>query len=262
MHPPHVRAAALALVEHGLNDCEISRRLGVPRRTILDWRRPTYVPREPAIPRETCPRCWRAAKPMPFTPEDYAQLLATYLGDGCISKGPRAYRLRIALDAKYPVIIEDTRRLLGRCFPENSVDVIRKNLKGKCVNVSVYSRHLPCLFPQVGPGVKHQRPIVLEPWQQTILEGAPWPFIRGLIRTDGCCFVNRTDIHRPQPYEYLSYHFCNKSHDIVDLFTRACEVVGIHDYRLTLDRKKALWNVRINCRGSVAMMLEHVGLKE
>jgi hypothetical protein len=31
MHPPHVRAAALALVEQGLNDCEISRRLGIPR---------------------------------------------------------------------------------------------------------------------------------------------------------------------------------------------------------------------------------------
>jgi hypothetical protein len=124
MHPPHVRAEALALVAQGLNDCEISRRTGIPRRTILDWRRPTYVPREPAIPRNPCPRCWRAAKPMRFAHQDYAELLAMYLGDGYISKGPRAYRLRIALDAKHPVIIEETRRLLARCFPENSVDVI------------------------------------------------------------------------------------------------------------------------------------------
>lgn len=43
MHPPHVRAAALALVDQGLNDCEISRRLGIPRGTIRDWRRPTYA---------------------------------------------------------------------------------------------------------------------------------------------------------------------------------------------------------------------------
>jgi hypothetical protein len=41
----HTSAPRLALVEQGLNDCEISRRLGFPRRTILDWRRPTYVPR-------------------------------------------------------------------------------------------------------------------------------------------------------------------------------------------------------------------------
>jgi Homeodomain-like domain len=262
MHPPHVRAKALALVERGLNDCEVSRRLGISRGTIRDWRRPTYVPREPAIPREACPRCWRAAKPMRFTPEDYAELLGTYLGDGCISRGPRTFRLRIALDLRYPTIIEDTRRLLARCLPHNSVDVIRKHLKGKCVNVSVYSKHLPCLFPQHGPGMKHQRTIALEPWQQAIVESAPWPFIRGLIRTDGCCFVNRTDIHRPEPYEYLSYHFSNKSRDIVDLFTTACELVGIDDYRVTLDGKRSLWNVRINCRPSVARMVEHVGRKE
>jgi hypothetical protein len=55
MHPPHVRAAALALIEQGLNDCEVSRRLGIPRRTILDWRRPTYVPRKPSSPQGDVP---------------------------------------------------------------------------------------------------------------------------------------------------------------------------------------------------------------
>src|SRR4051794_14816445 len=86
VHPPEIRAKALALVEAGLNDCEISRRLGIPRSTIRDWRCPTYVPQngKPRLP-ETCPRCWRAAKPMFFTAEDYAELLGFYLGDGCIS---------------------------------------------------------------------------------------------------------------------------------------------------------------------------------
>ena len=41
MHPPELRAEALALVEFGINDCEISRRLGIPRGTVRDWRRPT-----------------------------------------------------------------------------------------------------------------------------------------------------------------------------------------------------------------------------
>jgi hypothetical protein len=45
MYPPEVRAKALELVAAGLNDCEIARRLGILRRTILDWRRPTYVSR-------------------------------------------------------------------------------------------------------------------------------------------------------------------------------------------------------------------------
>jgi transposase-like protein len=261
MHPPYVRAKALALVEQGHNDCEVSRRLGVPRRTILDWRRPTYVPREPAIPRETCPRCWRAAKPMRFTPEDYAELLGFYLGDGWISDLARTQRLRIALDTKYPKIVASAKSLLTRCFPHNPVAIVPYH-DGACVSVSIYCSHLGCLLPQHGPGKKHERPIKLEPWQHRIVEAEPWGFIRACIWTDGCAFINRTDVHRPEPYEYLSYHFSNKSEDIAGLLGSACELAGIHDYRLTFDRRRALWNLRINRRGSVGLMLEHVGLKE
>jgi transposase-like protein len=40
VHPASVRKKALALVADGVNDCEISRRLAVPRTTVRDWRRP------------------------------------------------------------------------------------------------------------------------------------------------------------------------------------------------------------------------------
>jgi hypothetical protein len=85
------------------------------------------------------------------------------------------------------------------------------------------------------------------------LEEAPWSFLRGCIRTDGCVFVNRTG-----PYSYLSYDFCNNSQDIIDLFTRACRLVGV-DYRPTRWRER--FRVRINRRGSVERMLAMVGLK-
>ncbi|HEY7150235.1 MAG TPA: helix-turn-helix domain-containing protein [Solirubrobacterales bacterium] len=258
MHPPEVRAQALALVDAGLNDCEISRRLGIPRGTVRDWRRPTYVPAR-KTPLETCPRCWRAAKPMRFTPEDYAELLGLYLGDGCISTHPRTDRLRIVLDDKYPGIIEDTRRLLMRCFSQNRVH-LTPGSKGKCTAVSLYSIHLVCLFPQHGPGPKHARPILLEPWQQNLVECAPWAFLRGCIRSDGSVFINRTDIHRTRPYEYLSYDFSNRSKDVVDLFTTACGLTGVRDYRVS-GAPGRRWSVRINRRASVALMLEHVGLK-
>jgi hypothetical protein len=258
MHPPKVREAALKLIAEGLNDCEVSRRMGIPRGTIRDWRRPTYVPRNPSIPRETCPRCWRAAKPMRFTNEDYAELLAVYLGDGCISTHPRTSRLRIALDAKYPRIIKDVSRLLERCFPHNPVGLVEAH-GGTMYFVSLYSAHLECLFPQHGKGLKHRRPIVLEGWQSEIVEATPWPFIRGCIRTDGCAFINRTDVHRDQPYEYLSYDFSNMSTDIVELFIDACDRVGVFT-RVNRNRR-GLWKVRINRRRSVALMVNHVGLK-
>jgi Homeodomain-like domain len=260
MHPPPVRARALELIAAGHNDCQVARIMGIPRGTIRDWRRPTYVRKTPAHEIETCPRCWRAAKPIRFTAEDYSELLALYLGDGYISKGPRTMRLRIALDLKYPTIIRETKELLERSFPENAVDVVYKHLKGGCVNVSTYSNHLPCLFPQHGPGKKHERRIVLEDWQETMVQQAPWAFLRGCIRSDGCVFVNRTDIHRPRPYEYPSYNFNNMSEDIVDLFTETCELVGIADCRVNRN-SRGLWDVRINRRESVALMLQHVGLK-
>jgi len=99
-----------------------------------------------------------------------------------------------------------------------------------------------------------------EPWQEEIVEAAPWPFIRGCIRTDGCCFINRTDVHRPQPYEYRTYEFANVSTDIADLFRGACRRVGVFT-RANRDRRNR-WSVRINRRDSVELMLEHVGLKE
>jgi hypothetical protein len=114
-------------------------------------------------------------------------------------------------------------------------------------------------IPQHGPGKKHDRPIVLEPWQLEQVEEAPWLFIRGCIRTDGCCFINRTDVHRPVPYEYRSYEFSNKSKDIVDLFVAACERVGV--FTRVNCSARGQWDVRINRRASVARMLEHVGLK-
>ena len=57
-----------------------------------------------------------------------------------------------------------------------------------------------------------------------------------------------------------TYDFANKSEDIARLFTWACELVGIRGYRLNGSRR-GLWDVRINRRGSVAQMRQHVGLK-
>ena len=107
--------------------------------------------------------------------------------------------------------------------------------------------------PQHGDGPKHGRRIALETWQMRQLEQAPWSFLRGCIRSDGCVFVNRTG-----PYSYLSYDFCNKSQDIIELFTEACRLVGV-GYRLTCWRGR--FRVRINRRGSVKRMLKEVGVK-
>jgi hypothetical protein len=244
VHAATLHQAALALIAEGVNDCEISRRLGVPRTTVRDWRRPRYLPE----PREACWRCWRPTKPMAFAPADYAELLGLYLGDGHISALARTQRLRIFLDARHVTIVDEAEALLRRCFPDNRVGRISPPGK-RMVVLFVYQSHLTCLFPQHGPGKKHERPIVLEPWQESLVEAEPWAFLRGCIRSDGCVFINRTG-----KYEYLSYCFDNHSADVRRLFVETCALVGI-------DCRPAGTSVRIYRRPSVALMVEHVGVK-
>ena len=98
--------------------------------------------------------------------------------------------------------------------------------------------------------------VILEGWQWDLVRQAPASFVRGCIRSDGCVFINRTG-----PYEYLSYDFSNKSREIVELFAAACDLLGV-EYRLTgANSRRGLWDVRINRRASVALMLDHVGMK-
>jgi hypothetical protein len=188
---------------------------------------------------------------MRFSSETYAELLGLYLGDGCISQLGRTYSLRISLDARYPVIVSDALALLRECFPAAAVSRVDADA-GSTVVVKVYCTHLPCLFPQHGPGKKHERRVSLEGWQLAHVQAAPFALLRGLIRSDGCFFVNRTG-----RYRYLSVDFTNRSSDIRALFAMACELTEI-DYRAY----DAYGRFRIYRRDSVERLVARVGLKE
>jgi hypothetical protein len=239
-----IRDEALALIARGVNDCEIARRLGIPRTTVRDWRKPRYERKHYA----PCPRCGALTRPIELAPGDYAELLGLYLGDGHISQLARTQRLRLSLDAALPGIVRDAKALLRRMFPAQAVGHITAD-GGATVVVRVYSSHLSCLFPQAGAGKKHLRPIALEPWQHELVAVAPWRFLRGCIRSDGCVFVNRTG-----EYEYLSYGFCNFSTGILDLFEQTCVALGLRPRRYDTA-------IRLNRREDVAQLVEHVGLK-
>ena len=101
-------------------------------------------------------------------------------------------------------------------------------LPKNCVDVSLYSKHWPCLFPQHGPGKKHKRPIALEPWQQALVDQATEEFVLGLIHSDGCRVVAND-----RGVASVRYHFSNRSDDIIGLFTAALDRLGIHWTRST-----------------------------
>ena len=91
-------------------------------------------------------------------------------------------------------------------------------------------KHWPCLFPQHGPGRKHERPIVLEPWQRAIVDDHPGDLLRGLFHSDGARVANwatRLVGGERRRYDYPRWMFVNRSEDILGICTDALDAVGI-----------------------------------
>jgi hypothetical protein len=195
---------------------------------------------------------------VPWKPPDpwsYAYLLGFYLGDGYISS---AGQLLVVCDQQYPEIIEEVRGAM--------ILTSLRRYVGICPHREHNYSRVTCswqgwfeAFPQHGPGRKHDRPIVLEPWQQAIVEAHPWQFLRGLIHSDGCRTINRFKTKLPRgrvaEYEYPRYFFSNMSADIRGLFCATCEQLGL---RWTQSNHR---NISISHRHSVALLEEHVGPK-
>jgi len=172
-----------------------------------------------------------------------------YLGDGCISASRSIWRLRVALDTKYPGIIDACRQAIDVLMPKQPASVFPQPTA--CVVVSHYSKHWPCLFPQHGPGKKHTRPIRLESWQQGLVKQATEDFIRGLIDSDGCRVVAND-----RGVRSVRYHFTNHSEDILGLFTGALDDLGIPWTR------NSRHTIAVYRKAATARMDEFVGPKD
>jgi len=182
-------------------------------------------------------------------PAAYALLLGLYLGDGTICRnGRNALRLEISCDTAYPKLIDEAAASIAAVLP---VRVNRQPRKGSnCVNVTATSVHWACLFPQRGPGRKHERRIALEPWQEAIVEQQTREFIRGLLNSDGCRVINNVG-----KYRYVRYQFSNRSDDIRRMFAWACDLMAV-DWRTS-----GRYTISVSRRPSVEILETFVGPK-
>src|SRR5262245_12913280 len=131
-----------------------------------------------------------------------------YLGDGYLCRTPKTYRLEISLHERQTSVIDRVTRAIALLRPGRPVGLRRR---GSVRVVNAYSNVWPLLFPQHGPGRKHHRSIVLEPWQRIIVEKHPVEFLRGCLESDGCR-------HRRivGGRNYPAYAFTNHSPDILE----------------------------------------------
>jgi len=127
-----------------------------------------------------------------------------------------------------------------------------------CTEVFSSSRHWQCLFPQHGPGRKHQRKIELQPWQRAIVADNPGDFARGLFHSDGYRGINRVRARLADGdhwYEYPRYLFGNESADILRLCGEALDRLGVA-WRFSRPN-----SISVARREAVARLDEFVGPK-
>jgi hypothetical protein len=236
----------LELAAEGLSTSEVARRVGVPRSTVRDWlagRLPVAWHRGEA----SCVGCG-AVHDLDGLPAAYVYLLGMYLGDGCLSVHPRGvYKLRISLDARYPGIAEDCERAIHAVMPNNRVGRVGF---GTWQELYAYSKHWACLFPQHGPGRKHEREIALTDWQRGLVARWPLLLLRGLIHSDGCRFQNTG-----RGWSHPRYSFANCSPGIRAIFCDTCDLIGLH---WTTAGEKTIY---VSRKADVAVLDRFVGPK-
>jgi transcriptional regulator with XRE-family HTH domain len=245
------RSAALRLIGTNLSDREIARRTGVSRGTVRNWRlgkrhmAERYAHREITITR-------------PLYDPGYSYLLGLYLGDGFIAVvRRRTVFIRWTLDRRYRGIVRECRHAVALATGARAslYDVPHREV----ANVQCGGRFWLDLFPQHGPGRKHERKIELVDWQLEITHEFTREFLRGLIHSDGSRCINRFSTKLPSGrtgrYEYPRYFFTNYSEDIRRIFCDHCELLGI---RWTRSSWK---NISVSHRDSLALLDEFVGPK-
>ncbi len=248
MYPQDTVDRVLALCHPGVSTREIARVTGIPESTIAHWRRGDR--RASGQSGSRCPRCGHGT-----LAGSYAYLLGAYLGDGHITMHRRGVQaLSLSCSDDWPKIMDDVEASMRDVL---AASVCRVRRTG-CMEIKSYSKHWLCLFPQHGPGKKHTRPILLEPWQEDLVDQHTGAFLRGLFHSDGCRITNwatRTVDGRTTRHEYPRYFFSNKSADILALCAAALDRLGIAHRRPRAD------TISVARRAAVAALDEVVGPK-
>ncbi|MCC5034487.1 helix-turn-helix domain-containing protein [Streptomyces sp. WAC 00631] len=252
-----VRQEAIDLMRRGVPNHVVAKKLGAPLGTVSWWRHEDRKKRgEPSPHRTTdCPRCTGKS----VNRKAYSYLLGLYLGDGHIISRKKQHHLSIFCTASWTGLIDEAEKAMRGVMAHPRVG--RRHRNG-CVEVKSFTQHWICLFPQHGPGKKHNRLIALEPWQQEIVDEYPWEFLRGLVHSDGCRVTNwTTKVVRGERkrYEYPRYFFTNKSDDIRRIYTGTLDKLGITWTHCTRGGKP--FNISVARRADVALLDEHIGPK-
>lgn len=255
IRPIETVESALRDSDAGMRDADNSAKHGVAIKTIRRWRRLYQrrgLPRGQSQAFAACPRCEQGR----LDRRAYAELFGWYLGDGYIIEGRRGvFALNVFNDMRYVElnagIAELMRQVKPGCRPHT------RAVPG-CIITTCYWKHWPCLFPQHGPGRKHERVLGMTTWQWEIVEEHPADFLRGLFHSDGCRVNNwatRMVAGRKKRYEYGRWQFTNHSTEIQRWCCAALDLLDI-------PWRQSNWHtISVSTKAGVAELDELIGPK-
>lgn len=257
---PHIRdrsvvESALRDSDAGMRDAENAEKHGVAVKTIRRWRRLYQrrgLPRGQAHCSVPCPRCDGAD----LDGAAYAELFGWYLGDGHITRGRRdVFNLHVFNDLHYTALNAGVAELMRKVKPGGRPHT---RLVPGAVVTTVSWKHWPCLFPQHGPGRKHERVLGMQPWQWAVVEEHPGPFLRGLFHSDGARVNNwatRIVAGERKRYDYPRWQFVNASEEILGWCGDALHLSGV------AWRRSGPRTISVSTRAGVARLDELIGPK-
>ncbi len=162
--------------------------------------------------------------------ESEAYLMGLALGDGNLSNpNKRAVRLRISCDPKYPLLINEIKRVFSVVFPKNKIGIFRQK---SCFEVSVYSNRLPTLLGwRWDQGPKNKQGVCIPQW----IKAEPIFMricLRGLFQTDGSLYNDR------------GYTMLNFTNTCAPLINNVLEYLVLLGYRPNLQTLAPRGNAR------------------
>lgn len=250
MRPESQREAIYALVATGVSRRLAAENLGIPYGTVAHWfdplRQATHKARGAHEISADCPNC---RQDLPT--DAYTYLLGLYLGDGHIVEHRNGSRsLSIYCADAHPRLLQECEFAMSEVLGRVPARVARQG----CTEVKGYLTRRRCAFPQHGPGMKHERSIMLADWQREMIAADPRPLLRGLFHSDGCRGMNRVRV-RGRSYAYPRYFFSNASADIMAICQWALDMQGV-EWRMANHR-----NLSVAKASSVAILDSFIGPK-
>ncbi len=188
----------------------------------------------------------------PLTPSSSAGTSETVTSAGDVAT---SYALHVFNDRRYVALNDHVADLMRRVKPGGRPHT--RDVPG-CVVTTVSWKHWPCLFPQHGPGRKHERVLGMADWQWAFVREHPGDFLRGLFHSDGSRVNNWAT--RPvggvmKRYDYPRWQFTNCSSEIQQWCCDALDLVGVPW------RRSNAKTISVSTRAGVARLDELIGLK-